>query len=136
MAKPLAKLVALLTHKRRWAQFSLRNAFVLLTAFLIWFGFHANRTHKQRLAIRSIEKMGGWIAYDSFEPFIDVDAVVIAHEGSQWTDDSIKNLFPAIRQLKADKIAVGEMASYRIEAELRMEFPSSEFIRNSPPRAR
>jgi hypothetical protein len=35
MAKPIAKLVAVLTPKRRWAQFSLATLFVVVTAFCV-----------------------------------------------------------------------------------------------------
>jgi hypothetical protein len=36
MAKPLAKLVALLKPKRRWAQFSLATMFVVVTVLGVW----------------------------------------------------------------------------------------------------
>jgi len=38
MAKPIAKLVALLTPKRRWAQFSLATMLFAVTATCVWCG--------------------------------------------------------------------------------------------------
>jgi hypothetical protein len=42
MAKPLAKLISMLTPKRRWAQFSLFTMFVVVTVLcvpLVWLGW-------------------------------------------------------------------------------------------------
>ena len=63
MAKPLAKLVALITPKRRWAQFSLATMFVVVTALCVWLSVVANRAHRQRDAVAAIEALGGRVGY-------------------------------------------------------------------------
>src|SRR5579863_5667165 len=63
MAKPLARLVALLTPKRRWAQFSLGTMFVVVTALGVWLGVVVNRANRQREAVVAIEALGGTVYY-------------------------------------------------------------------------
>jgi hypothetical protein len=36
MAKPIAKLVSLLTPKRRWSQFSLASMLAVVTGLCVW----------------------------------------------------------------------------------------------------
>ncbi|HVC95631.1 MAG TPA: hypothetical protein VND64_18200 [Pirellulales bacterium] len=43
MNDALAKLVALLTPKRRWAQFSLATMFIVVTALCVWLGDYGAR---------------------------------------------------------------------------------------------
>src|SRR4029077_3844228 len=59
MAKPLAKLVALITPKRRWAQYSLATMFVVVTALCVWMAVAVNRAHRQRDAVAAIKALGG-----------------------------------------------------------------------------
>jgi len=63
MAKPLAKLVALLTPKRRWAQFSLATMFVVVTVLCVSLSVVVNRAHRQRDAVAAIEALGGRVYY-------------------------------------------------------------------------
>ncbi|HEV3344338.1 MAG TPA: hypothetical protein VG125_28440 [Pirellulales bacterium] len=48
---------------RRWFQFSLRALLVALTALGVWLGFKAEKAHRQRDAVRAIEKLGGVVRY-------------------------------------------------------------------------
>lgn len=64
MAKLLAKIVALLTPKRRWAQFSLGSMFVVVTGLCIWLAIVVNRAHRQREAVAAIEALGGSVEYE------------------------------------------------------------------------
>jgi hypothetical protein len=50
--------------RRRWLQFSLQTAFVVLTAFAIWLGVAVNRAREQREAVKAIETLGGVVFYD------------------------------------------------------------------------
>src|SRR5258708_658317 len=59
MVKPLAKLISMLTPKRRWAQFSLASMFVVVTVLCVWLSVVANRAHRQRDAVAAIEAVGG-----------------------------------------------------------------------------
>jgi hypothetical protein len=63
MAKPIARIVKLLTPKRRWAQFSLATMFVVMTALCVWLAVVVNRAHRQRDAVAAIEALGGRVAY-------------------------------------------------------------------------
>jgi hypothetical protein len=45
MAKPLAKLVTLITPQRQWAQFSLDTMFVVVAALGVWLAVRANRAN-------------------------------------------------------------------------------------------
>lgn len=49
---------------RRHFQFSLRAAFVILTALGIWFGIAVSPAQQQRRAVKAIEALGGSVAYD------------------------------------------------------------------------
>ena len=46
-------------RRRKWFQFSLRTAFVVLTAFAIWLGVLMNRAREQRMEDNKIEAIGG-----------------------------------------------------------------------------
>ena len=50
--------------RRRWLQFSLRTAFVLLTIGCLWLGWKVNRAGEQREAVEAIEALGGAVLYD------------------------------------------------------------------------
>jgi hypothetical protein len=63
MAKPLAKLVALITPKRRWAQFSLATMFAVVTTLCIWLAMTSNRAHRQRDAVSFIRELEGAVEY-------------------------------------------------------------------------
>lgn len=52
--------------RRRWLQFSLRTAFVVLTVFAIWLGVIVSRAREQRAAVVEIQKLGGLAYYDWF----------------------------------------------------------------------
>ena len=64
MAKPLAKLISMLTPKRRWAQFSLLTLFVVVTVLCVWLAIAVNRSNRRRAAIIAINRLGGWVRYD------------------------------------------------------------------------
>jgi hypothetical protein len=64
MAKPLAKLLSMLTHKRRWMQFSLASMFVVVTVLCVWLAAVVNRAHRQRDAVAAIHALGGAVMYD------------------------------------------------------------------------
>jgi hypothetical protein len=109
MAKPFAKLLSMLTPKRRWAQFSLATMFVVVTVLCVWLSVVVNRAHRQRDAVAAIEALGGHIIYtkpgeeasETFpKPFLrrwlsryyfdDVRAVLLA--GTQVTDAGLAHL--------------------------------------------
>ena len=52
-----------MTTRRRWLQFSLGTAFVVLTAFTIGLGWMVERAHKQGRAIDRIVAAGGSVYY-------------------------------------------------------------------------
>ena len=52
------------SSRRRWLQFSLRTAFIVLTVFAIWGGVIANRAREQREATAAIHRIGGHVFYD------------------------------------------------------------------------
>jgi hypothetical protein len=68
MSEPVAKIVALLTPKRRWMQFRLGTIFVVVTVLCIWLAAHTNRARKQREAVCAIKAWGGSVRYDFEEP--------------------------------------------------------------------
>jgi hypothetical protein len=55
MLKPLAKLLSMLTPKRRWAQFSLGTMFVVVTVLCVWLGVVVNRAHRQRDSVAATD---------------------------------------------------------------------------------
>src|SRR6266849_8492555 len=63
MAKPLSKLISMLTPKRRWAQFSLASMFVVVTVLCVWLSVVVNRAHRQRDAVAAIEAHDGQVEY-------------------------------------------------------------------------
>jgi hypothetical protein len=63
MAKPLAKLVALLTPKRRWAQFSLKSLFVLVLVLAVPLWFLGSKM-RERTAVTKIREFGAVVHYD------------------------------------------------------------------------
>jgi len=58
MAKPIAKLVSMLTPKRRWAQFSLATMLIVVTVLCVWLSVVVNRAHRQRDAVAAIQALG------------------------------------------------------------------------------
>jgi hypothetical protein len=64
MAKPLAKLVAVITPKRRWAQFSLATLLAVVTVLCVWLAFVVTRAHRQRDAVAALRKTGASVTYD------------------------------------------------------------------------
>jgi len=75
MAKPFAKLLLMLTPKRRWAQFSLATLFVVVTAMCVWLGAVVNRADRQQKAVATIKALdGGECHYDyEFDAKGDLD---------------------------------------------------------------
>ncbi len=74
MAKPLAKLLSMLTPKRRWAQFSLATMFVIVTVLCVGLSLVVAPAERQRRAVAAIEALGGSVEYveldpDASEPF-------------------------------------------------------------------
>lgn len=63
MAKPLAKLLLLLKPKRRWAQFTLRGFFVLVTILCVALGTWIVPAERQRRAVAAIEALHGRVTY-------------------------------------------------------------------------
>jgi len=63
MAKPVAKLLSIMTPKRRWAQFSLATMFVVMTMLCVWLSAVVNRANRQRDAVTNIEALGGSVYY-------------------------------------------------------------------------
>jgi hypothetical protein len=63
MAQPFAQLIALLTPKRRWAQFSLGTMFVVVTVLCVWLAVQVNRAHRQRDAVAALRKLGAAVFY-------------------------------------------------------------------------
>jgi Leucine-rich repeat (LRR) protein len=63
MAKPLAKLLSMLTPKRRWAQFSLATMFVVVTVLCVSLSVVVNRANRQQDAVAAIEALGGRVEY-------------------------------------------------------------------------
>src|SRR5258708_1983296 len=63
MAKPPAKIVALITPKRRWAQFSLATMFIVVTVFCVGLSLVVALAERQRRAVAAIEALGGRVAY-------------------------------------------------------------------------
>jgi hypothetical protein len=64
MAKPHAKLVALLRPKRRWAQFSLGTMFIAVAVICVGLAIKVHRANKQREAAAAVTASGGWVEYD------------------------------------------------------------------------
>src|SRR5262245_37829662 len=50
--------------QRRWFQFTLRTALVLVTTLCVWLGWWANSAHRQRLAVEQIKAASNWVTYD------------------------------------------------------------------------
>jgi hypothetical protein len=63
MAKPFAKLVALIKPKRRWAQFSLTTLFVVVTVLCVGLGIVVAPVARQRRAVAVIEALNGRVGY-------------------------------------------------------------------------
>jgi hypothetical protein len=68
MAKPFAKLVKLLTPKRRWAQFSLFTMFVVVTVLCVWLSVWVHRARRQKEVVATIRRWGGIVRYDFESP--------------------------------------------------------------------
>ena len=67
MATPLAKLVKLLTPKRRWAQFSLATMFVLVAVAAMpcgWLAWKTDQKQRERVTVAQIENKHGRVVYD------------------------------------------------------------------------
>ena len=67
MAKPLAKLVSLLTPKRRWTQFRLRTLYVLVAVAAlpcVWLAWRMEHKRRERAVVAEIKKQGGVVFYD------------------------------------------------------------------------
>ena len=63
MAKPLAKLLSMLTPKRRWAQFSLATMLVVVTVLCVGLSLVVVPAERQRRAVVAIERQGGSVEY-------------------------------------------------------------------------
>jgi hypothetical protein len=59
MAKPLAKIVVLLTPKRRWAQFSLATMLVVVTVLCVELSMVVAPAERQRRAVAAMEALEG-----------------------------------------------------------------------------
>ena len=63
MAKPLAKLVKLLTPKRRWAQFSLATLLAVVAVLCVGLSLVIAPAERQRRAVAAIEELGLKVEY-------------------------------------------------------------------------
>ena len=63
MAKPLAKLISMLTPKRRWAQFSLLTLFLVVTVLCVGLRLVVVPAENQRRAVSAIRALGGYVEY-------------------------------------------------------------------------
>ncbi len=126
MLKPLAKLVALLTPKRRWAQFSLGTMFLVVTLFCVWLAVVVDRANKQRDAVAAIKAVrGAQVFYDVDAPkYVNtfpkrflrrwlpqdyLDEVVAIHlDGSDVSDADLAHLneLPALQELSINDTQV------------------------------
>lgn len=53
------------TRPRRWLQFSLRKLLITLLVIFSFFGYCADRIHRQRASVAAIKKLGGNVLYVS-----------------------------------------------------------------------
>jgi hypothetical protein len=70
-------------------QFRLRTLLAVLAVFLVWLGYHAERSHRQKRAVAAIEALGGHVSYQG-----DLDA---ASGLTGWLErlfgkDSVRNV--------------------------------------------
>jgi hypothetical protein len=63
MAKPVAKLLSMLTPKRRWAQFSLLTLLAVVTVLCVVLSLVVVPAERQRRAVAAIESLGGMVVY-------------------------------------------------------------------------
>jgi len=63
MAKLLARIVNLLTPKRRWVQFSMLTLFLVVTVLCVGLRLVVVPAEKQRRAVAAIKVLGGRITY-------------------------------------------------------------------------
>ena len=63
MAKPIAKLVALIKPKRRWAQFSLATLLVVVALLCVGLRLVVVPAENQRRAVVAIQALGGRVDY-------------------------------------------------------------------------
>jgi hypothetical protein len=85
MAKPLAKLMPLLKPKRRWLQFSLGTAFLVVTALCVGLSLWVVPAQRQRRAVKAIEALGGTVDYVPFLALV---------QGSGVSDPRASETFP------------------------------------------
>jgi Leucine-rich repeat (LRR) protein len=63
MAKPLAKLLSMLTPKRRWAQFSLLTLLLVVAVLCVGLSLVVVPAERQRRAVAAIKALGGRVQY-------------------------------------------------------------------------
>ena len=63
MAKLLAKLLSMMTPKRRWAQFSLATLLAVVTVLCVGLSLVIAPAERQRRAVAAIEALGGSVEY-------------------------------------------------------------------------
>ena len=64
MARPLAKLISMLTPKRRWAQFSLLTMLGVVTLLCVGLRLVVVPAERQRRAVAAIQALGGLVTYE------------------------------------------------------------------------
>jgi hypothetical protein len=112
VAKLLARIVKLLTPKRRWAQFSLATMFLVVSLLCVGLALVVGPAERQRRAVAAIEALGGqvlyapshkgtsdaflrrWLARDYFDEIREVSL-----GGTQVTDADLDDL-QALKGLK------------------------------------
>jgi hypothetical protein len=127
-------------------QFSLRAAFVILTALGIWLGIAVSPAQQQRRAVKAIEALGGSVAYDWEFREDDSDP---APNGPAWlrrligddyfqtaecvyilgsAEQTLKSI-PHLKRLKGVKTLVFGMHSDEAAmSEVAREFPQCEIL--------
>jgi hypothetical protein len=132
MAKPLAKLVSLLTPKRRWAQFSLKSLLIVTAAIGIGLGFLSYRHEAQQRDIRAIRAAGGdasveargpaWIRSLIGDKFFERVVGVELH-GSGVTDETLKIVarFPDLKGLSLIHAAITDAGMHQLQRLPRLE---------------
>jgi hypothetical protein len=139
MAKPLAKLVALLTPKRRWAQFSLKSLLILTAVIGIGLGILSYRHAVQQRDIAMIREMGGdasveasgpgwlrWLIGDKF-----FEHVVGAElQGSRITDETLAVVarFPDLKGLSVINAAITDSGFAQLHRLHRLEILYMESV--------
>jgi hypothetical protein len=94
--------------RRRWLQFSLRTAFILMTALAAWLGIIVHRAREQREAVKAIEALMGRVQYDWQPKMVEVTVTLNGVRNVKgWRRENASNTAPDapdwLRQLVGDE---------------------------------